>query len=174
MFAQHKIREIVFQLLYSFTIGTANEEEMIPLLMKELSVTRKAVATATQEVRAIQGHLDKIDTLLAKTSQAYAFERIQTVELTVLRLGIYELLHRPEIPPKVVLSEAVRLATKFGSPEAGTFVNAVLDAIYKDSQGELAERKAIEDSYKKLAESESLAQEAALQQKQELEDEDLS
>src|SRR5262245_13684116 len=103
MFAQHKIREIVFQLLYSITIGTANEEQMIPLLMKELSVTRKAVATAAQEVRAIQGHLDKIDALLAKTSQAYAFERIQTVELTVLRLGIYELLHKPEIPPKVVL-----------------------------------------------------------------------
>lgn len=159
---QQKFREIVFQLLYSYNLGKSQEIDMIPLIMKELSVTRKAVKEASARVEAIEAELSKIDEIIAKTSQSYAFERIQSVEKNILRLGVYELVYDPNIPPIVAISEAVRLARKFGSPEAATFVNAVLDGIFKLSEGTKVDPSTIEESFQKLIASEEIAQEASL------------
>lgn len=132
---QQKFREIVFQLLYSHDLGKAGEQDMLALMMAELSVSRKVVKEAQEKVRAIVDRLADIDALIAKSSLGYSFDRIQSVERNILRIGVYELLYDPSIPDKVAIAEALRLERKFGSPEGGSFVNALLDNIYKSSQG---------------------------------------
>jgi N utilization substance protein B len=134
-FRIQKFREILFQLLYSHEIGHPNEEDMIPLIMKEVSVTRKTVREAQEKLQALLEKLPEIDEIIAKTSVSYSFERIQNVEKNILRLGVFELIYEADIPPKVAIAEAMRLARKFGSPEAASFVNALLDNIYKAQQG---------------------------------------
>lgn len=129
-----KFREIVFQMLYSYDMSQASDEDMLPLLMEELSVTKQSVRQAQERVHAINQKLSEIDSLIATHSHSYEFERIQTVERNILRLGIYELLFDEEIPDKVAISEALRLAKKFGTPESVHYVNGVMDCIYKSAQ----------------------------------------
>ncbi len=158
---QQKSREIIFQLLYSYDLGKAHAVDMHPLLMKELSVTRKAIRDAQEKVDLILTKLPQIDDLIAKTSHSYAFERIQSVERNILRVGIFEILYDKSIPPKVAISEAMRLARKFSTPESAAFVNAVLDTIYKSSEGLKVDIHVIEDALQALIQSEDDAKKAS-------------
>lgn len=151
---QQKFREIVFQLLYSQDIGRSEERDMLALMMTELAVSRKVVRDALERLRKISARLPEIDALIAKSSHGYAFERIQSVERNILRIGVYELLHDPAIPPKVAIAEALRLERKFGSPEGAAFINALLDNVYKSSQGLKVDKQQMEKSLHALQQKE--------------------
>ena len=163
---QQKFREIVFRMLYSYDMGKPEEEEIVNLLMKELSVTKKIVNTAQEKVKKILEKQQEIDTYITKTTISYEFERIQRVEVNILRLGIYELFFEETIPPKVAIAEAIRLSRKFGTPESASFVNAILDNIYKASLGEQIDTKEITESVEAMKKSEIIANEAAKTQQQ--------
>jgi N utilization substance protein B len=136
-----KFREIVFQLLYSQDFTAQDQQESIPFMMHELKVTRKSVAEALQMANQIAQKLIEIDAEIGACSTDYAFERISRVERTILRLGLYELLHRSDLPPKVAIAEAIRLCRKFGTPEGAQYVNAILDTVSK-KKGILADAAA--------------------------------
>ena len=73
---------------------------------------------------------DELDALIVQHAQNWRLERMAIIDRAVLRLAIYELRIK-ETPPKVVLNEAVDLAKKFSSEDAGAFVNGILDAVNK-------------------------------------------
>jgi transcription antitermination protein NusB len=73
---------------------------------------------------------DELDALIVQHAQNWRLERMAIIDRAVLRLAIYE-LRIAETPPKVVLNEAVDLAKKFSSEDAGAFVNGILDAVRK-------------------------------------------
>lgn len=155
-----KLREIIFQMLYSYDIGKAEQEDMIELMMKELSVSRASVVAAQQKVEEIQAIQEELDNMIAGASFSYAFDRIQTVERNILRLGVYELFFAGNIPPKVAISEAVRLTRKFSTPEAANFVNAVLDTLHKARSGEELDLQVLLKSIEELSKSEKHAKDA--------------
>lgn len=157
-----KFREAVFQMLYSSDIGRPDDEDLIELLMNELSITKKVAQDALERVQSIRVKLPEIDTMIGKTSQSYSFERIQSVERNILRLGVFELFFDDTIPPKVALAEALRLTRKFGTKESATFVNAILDTLYKERLGEETDPSQLHQSAAELAESEQRAKEASL------------
>jgi N utilization substance protein B len=128
---QQKFREIVFQMLYSFDMGQTSEEDLCSLMMKEVSVPRRVVREALERVKLVQKQLSDIDAMISETSVAYDLDRIHSVERNVLRLGIYELYYDTELPPKVAIAEAIRLSKKFGTPESVSYVNAIIDSLYK-------------------------------------------
>ena len=101
------------------------------MIMGELKVTRKALAEARERVHLMEPSLPAIDEKISLASTSYAFERISRVEKTILRLGLFEILCDPSIPPLVAIAEAIRLTRKFGTPESAQFVNAILDKAYK-------------------------------------------
>jgi transcription antitermination protein NusB len=158
---QQKFREIVFQLIYSYDLSHSRDEDIAPFIMKELAVTRKSVREAQVIAKNIQSLLGEIDELIAKTSTSYAFERIQTVERNILRLGVYELIYQANVPPKVAISESMRLARKFGTLESAAFVNALLDSIYKSSQGIQSDANNIAQSVEDMKKSEAAAEEVS-------------
>lgn len=168
-----KFRELVFQILYSFDMGAPSDEDTVTLMMKELNVTRKHVIDALSKVHQIRQRQNEIDDMIAKTSQSYEFGRIQKVELNILRLSAYELLFDNNIPPKVAISEGLRLAKKFSTPESSAFVNAILDNLYKASTGEQINLAELSESINQLEESEEIAQQAALEKKTESEEEEI-
>jgi len=71
-----------------------------------------------------------IDELIVKQAENWRLERLAVIDRAILRLAIYE-LRKTDTPPKVILNEAVDLAKKFSSEEAGSFVNGILDAVHK-------------------------------------------
>ena len=127
---QQKFREIVFQLMYSHDLAQADDEDMIAMMMPQLEVTKKNIVEALERRQEIQAKIEEIDQLIAQTSESYEFERIPCIERNILRLGIFELLFS-SIPHKVAIAEAIRLTRKFATPEAATFVNAILDKLYQ-------------------------------------------
>lgn len=157
-----KFREVVFQMLYSYDTGRATDEDMLDLLSSELAVTKKSVREAQMRVHQLLSHLPEIDALISNTSQSYAFERIQTVERNILRLGIYEMVFDPAIPEKVAIAEAMRLARKFSTKESATFINAILDASLKARQGDVVEENKLQESAEELNLIEEVSKEAAL------------
>jgi transcription antitermination factor NusB len=70
----------------------------------------------------------EIDEVLGQLSRNWRVERIARVERTILRMAIYELKFREEIPARVIINEAIELAKRFGSADASAFVNGLLDS----------------------------------------------
>jgi transcription antitermination protein NusB len=126
----HKLREIVFHLLYSADFAPSAREESFPFLMQHHQVSKKSVFEAEAKAQEVQAHLPQIDKMISETATDYEFARIPRVERNLLRLGVFE-LYFSTIPPKVAISEALRLTKKFSSLESVHFVNAILDALHK-------------------------------------------
>lgn len=164
---QQKFREIVFQLLYSHELFNPDNEVMMTLMMGELAVSKRNVRLALERVAQIEEKLSEIDRLITTVSVSYEFERIQTVTLTILRLGVFEIYFDDQIPPKVAIAEAMRLSKKFNTPESASFVNALLDNLFHakigDGQVDTAKVKQLAEA---MEHSEVLAAEEAARQKE--------
>lgn len=80
-------------------------------------------------VEGVQAHRAEIDELLQAHSQNWRVDRMQRVDRNVLRLGIYELKWRPDIPRKVSINEAVELGKTFSNEASSAFINGLLDTI---------------------------------------------
>ncbi len=92
---------------------------------------------------------DKIDAIIRPAAPEWPIEQIALVDLTILRMAVYELLFsKEEIPPKVAINEAVELAKAFGGPRSSKFVNGVLGTVYRAS-----DRYNPEDDKKKMSDS---------------------
>jgi len=72
---------------------------------------------------------EEIDGLLRRFARDWALERMPAIDRTLLRIGVFELLRRPDVPTAVVLSEAVDLAQRYSTEDSGRFVNGVMAAI---------------------------------------------
>ena len=87
----------------------------------------------TQElVRGVDADLPALDELIAAKAKGWTLARMPVLDLSVMRLAVYELLERPHVPTAVVLNEAVELAKRYSTDDSGRFVNGVLAAIAAD------------------------------------------
>ena len=77
-------------------------------------------------------HLPEIDERIRRYCENYEFRRISAVDRNILRLAIYEMLYRDDIPPVVSINEAIELAKTYGGADSGRFVNGILDRVRKD------------------------------------------
>lgn len=77
-------------------------------------------------------HRDEADALIKKHARNWELHRIAAVDRNILRLAIYEMLHRDDIPPVVSINEAVDIAKKFSTQDSGKFVNGILDKVKGD------------------------------------------
>jgi N utilization substance protein B len=84
---------------------------------------------AQELVTGVVQHRAEIDRLIEEHSHNWRLDRMSRIDRNVLRLGIFELKYRPDIPRKVSLNEAVELGKNFGTEESSAFVNGLLDRI---------------------------------------------
>jgi transcription antitermination protein NusB len=121
-----KFREAVFYALFAFDMSeeTSQNED---LFMQQLSMTKKNVRLAFLRANQIREKLEILDPVIKQYAYEYEFDRISKVEKNALRLGLYEILFDEDIPKPVAISEAVRIAKKFGSIEGRKFVNGILE-----------------------------------------------
>ena len=73
-----------------------------------------------------------LDAVIARFARNWRLDRMGRIELTLLRLAVYELLYRTDIPPRVTINEALELCGQFGEASARSFINGILDAAAKD------------------------------------------
>lgn len=84
---------------------------------------------AADMVRGIDRHGDELDELLETWSKGWAVDRMPVIDRLVLRMGAYELVHRPDVPAGVCLSEAVDLVSQYSTEKSSSFVNGLLARI---------------------------------------------
>jgi N utilization substance protein B len=92
----------------------------------ETEISDEDRAYVCQKVSATRGKIKEIDTMICQKAKGWSIDRIGRVELTILRLSIYEILFDDDIPVSVSINEAVELAKKFGGDDAPSFVNGIL------------------------------------------------
>lgn len=80
-------------------------------------------------IRGALEHREEADTLIKQHAKNWELHRIAAVDRNILRLAIYEMLHRDDIPPVVSINEAVDIAKKFSTQDSGKFVNGILDKV---------------------------------------------
>lgn len=80
-------------------------------------------------VDGINEHAAEIDDLIGNASNGWSVDRMPKVDLSVLRVAVYELLYDKKAPKKVIINEAVRIATKYGGDDSPRFVNGILGSI---------------------------------------------
>jgi len=126
-------RELAVQFLYQFDLSGGSLEEALPLFWGTQSEVGEDGRKFTEEL--IHGVVERrvaIDERIAKYTDNWDLPRIAAVDRNILRLAMYEMLFRDDIPPVVSINEAVDIAKKFSTRESGAFVNGILDRLKAD------------------------------------------
>lgn len=96
---------------------------------RTLEVNSKAYTFAAELVNGVIAHLSEIDGRISEKSKHWSMARMARVDLNILRMAVFELLYRPDIPKNVTMNEAIEVAKRFGSEDSASFVNGILDEI---------------------------------------------
>ena len=131
--SRHRGREAALQMLYQWEVGRMPIEEVCRTFWTE----GPSDAPAGEAVRAFASALatgvveqaEKLDPLIADAAQHWRLERMNVMDRLILRLALYEFLHEPDTPGKVVINEALELARTFSADQSVRFINGILDAI---------------------------------------------
>lgn len=124
-------RELAMKLLYQFQLRDDDIHEQIDLFLSEIERPLE-VLEREYFLDVVQGVMDKreeIDGLIQNYARGWSLERMPKVDLAIMRLAIYELLFRKDIPWNVSINEAVELAKKYGGDQSKTFINGVLGKV---------------------------------------------
>jgi N utilization substance protein B len=123
-----RAREVVFRALFEADLSGDDPLEILELSLGRFRFTPDGRAFALRLATGCTSLREEIDPLLVTLLAHWSLERLSTVVRAIVRLAVVELRCVPETPTRVVLREAVRLADRYGEPDAGAFVNGVLDA----------------------------------------------
>ena len=124
-----RCRELALQFLYQAEFAGQRRAEEVARFWQHFRKGSRTPAYLLQLVGGVAAHLEELDALITRYSEHWRLERMAAVDRNLLRLGAYELLYQPRIPPKVAINEAVELAKLYGTDGSGGFVNGILDRI---------------------------------------------
>lgn len=131
---RHEQREQVFMLLFQVEFHSPEEmpRQMRLFLEDSEEIRSQEDADRIEErCRLVSGKIPEIDKLINENTEGWDTNRMGKVELTVLRLAVYEMRYDDDIPERVAIDEAVEIAKKYGQDNSGGFVNAILGKIVK-------------------------------------------
>lgn len=124
-------REFALQVLYQMDIRNDKSIDCLNVFWQtmEKSVEVQIKDFTGELIKGVIDNMAEIDGKIVEYATNWKIQRMAVVDRNILRLSCYELLFRQDIPPKVSINEAVELAKKYSGPEAGKFVNGILDKI---------------------------------------------
>jgi N utilization substance protein B len=125
---RREARERALELLYE----AETKRTTCSAIVGALPVAPDPYATAL--ATGVDADLAAIDTLISDHATGWTLERMPAVDRAVLRMATFELLHRPDVPVAVAISEAVELAQQFSTEESGRYVNGLLGAVAKQTR----------------------------------------
>lgn len=127
---RHLNRLCTVQLLYMWDVNKPDSlESALISFFKLQEHQRPAFEFAEELFHGCLEHIIEIDATIKEHSQNWKFDRIAKVDLAILRLAVFELLFRKDIPPIVSINEAIELAKELSTPDAKRFVNGILDKL---------------------------------------------
>jgi len=127
-------RELAVQFLYQCDLNRSDtiEESLSLFWQTQADVPQAVRAFAEELIRGCLAHRDSIDQTIRRYTEHWELPRMATVDRNILRLAIYEMTCRDDIPPVVSINEAVEIAKRYSTDESGAFVNGILDRLRAD------------------------------------------
>ncbi|NLD48178.1 MAG: transcription antitermination factor NusB [Clostridiaceae bacterium] len=122
-------REIAMKLLYQLEIQKDSKNEQMEYTLEQHNLGTKDKEYIIDIVNGVFDNLEYIDTTVEKYSKGWKLSRISKVDLSILRLSIYEICYREDIPFNVSINEAVELAKSYSGEESGAFINGILGKV---------------------------------------------
>ena len=122
-------RELALQFLYMLDLRGPDFLHEAESYLRGEESEKATREFALHLVRGTAEHLDEINDMIRQVAQNWDIERMAVIDRNVLRMATYELLHCPDIPPKVSLNEAIELGKRYSTQNSGGFINGVLDKI---------------------------------------------
>lgn len=132
MATRRNAREWAVQFLFQSDFNPGARAAALADFWREQPVEPKARRFAEDLIHGVLDRLAELDARVQQYAEHWDLKRMSAVDRNVMRLAVYEMLYRPEIPPVVSINEAVDIAKHFGAEESGKFVNGILDRIRKD------------------------------------------
>ena len=126
-----RARELAMQVLYQLDVQGSELLGSLDAFLIENEPDDSIRAMALKWCKQTWQNLAECDELISRASIKWRLSRLSPVDKSVLRLSVYQLKFCPDIPPKVVINEAIELAKKFSTDKSPAFVNGVLDAVLK-------------------------------------------
>jgi len=121
--------------LYQTDVGRMEAEEALVFSSAESRYSEETVQFARELVLGCLQHQTEIDQTIERHARGWTLARMAHVDRNVLRLAVFEILHRPDVPASVAVNEAVELAKKYSTAESGRFVNGVLGDLVRTIEG---------------------------------------
>jgi N utilization substance protein B len=125
--SRREARERAMSLLYE---AETKGCEPLGAVLEDLVVDPQPFAA--EVVAGVSEHRGEIDVLITRFARGWSLDRMPALDRALLRMGVYELAHRPDVPVGAVITEAVELAKRFSTDDSGRFVNGVLGRISAD------------------------------------------
>ena len=137
---RRELREHVFQLLFRVEFNSSEEmDEQVSMyfdgVREEETLAEKDETYITEKYKKIVEKIPEIDEMLNASAKGWKTSRMGRVDLTILRLAVYEMKFDEDIPEKVAINEAVELAKIYGNEKDASYVNGVLSTIAKKLEG---------------------------------------
>ena len=131
---RHRAREATLQMLYQWEVGRLSMAQVRQTFWMQDHDASEALgddlrAFATALADGVTEHVAELDPLIAEAAEHWRLERMNVMDRLILRLAVYEFLHEPATPGKVIINEALELARSFSGDEAVRFINGLLDGI---------------------------------------------
>lgn len=135
MESRHRAREAAVQMLYQWEVGRASMDDVRQTFWthapEDAPLTEDLRAFATTLAAGTAEHVAALDPLITDAAEHWRIERMNVLDRLILRLAVYEFLHEPETPGKVIINEALELARSFSAEDSVRFINGILDAIHR-------------------------------------------
>ena len=125
-------REWAVQFLFQHDFNAGDKDRSLEDFWPLQNVDQKSRPFAAELIQGVLDHLHELDERIQNYADNWDVKRLNAVDRNVIRLALFEMLFRPDIPPVVSINEAVDIAKRFSSNESGKFVNGILDRACKD------------------------------------------
>ncbi|RUL86935.1 transcription antitermination factor NusB [Tautonia sociabilis] len=122
-------REIALQVLYQLEQNPDSAPDEVRDFIARRIRDEGLRCYADALIAGVRSHREQLDALIGQVAENWSLERMAAIDRNILRLGAFELLHRPEVPPKVVINEALELAKRYSTAQSSRFVNGILDRL---------------------------------------------
>lgn len=134
--ARKQAREAAMALVYEWDAGGTGGNDTVDTMMEDLSLSAEDKAYAMEVFGGIKTHIEDIDERIGRVSKGWRVERMPRVDLSILRVAVYELLHREDIPKSVAANEAVEMAKAYSGEKSAPFINGILGSLIRELEPE--------------------------------------
>ncbi len=147
-------REHIFKLLFLSEFNSKEEmTEQLALYFEGMDALEEKEQTYMEtKYAAVRERLTEIDELLNEKSHGWKTKRMNHVDLSALRLAVYEMKYDEDVPVRVAINEAVEIAKRFGGEASGSFVNGILGKIAAELPTEETKEEAVKETTEEIKE----------------------